>query len=125
MDRRHFLAALPAAGLAPALTRAQDGTAATAPPGALLQSPPVVQHLAADGFTVSIRVGRLATAWVDWGVDPARLDRKAVATRGGLVDAGDTSLTVPVVFPQPQPGGATVRRLRPTPRLCHRHKLAR
>ena len=108
MDRRRFLAALPAAGLAPALSPAQEEVAATAPSGALLKSPPVVQHLGADGFTVSIYVGRLATAWVEWGVDPARLDRRAVATRGGLIDAGDTSLTVPVVFPEPQPGGATV-----------------
>ena len=111
MDRRHFLAALPAAGLAPALTRAQLGAAAFVPPDqttGLLQSPPVVQHLTAAGFTVSIRVGRLATAWVEWGTDPAKLDHKAVSSRGGLVDAGATSLTVPVVFPEPQPGGAIV-----------------
>ena len=111
MDRRHFLAALPAAGLAPALTRAQLGAAAFVPPDqttGLLQSPPVVQHLTATGFMVSIRVARLATVWVEWGADPAKLDHKAVGSRGGLIDAGATSLTVRVVFPEPQSGGATV-----------------
>ena len=111
MDRRRFLAALPAAGLAPALPRAQLGAVAFVPPDqttGLLQSPPVVQHLTATGFMVSIRVARLSTAWVEWGLDPVKLDHKAVSSQGGLIDADATSLTVPVLFPEPQPGGTTV-----------------
>ncbi len=109
MNRRTFLASASAAGLVPVLARAQ----AAAPPGdaaqgALLAGPPVVQHLSTHGFAVSIRVARLATGWIEWGMAPDRLEHRAVASRCGLVDAGREALVVRADFGGELPAGSTV-----------------
>lgn len=108
MKRRQFLAALPAAGLAPVLVSAQEGDSKPEASGPLLTSPPVVQRLFATGFAVSIRVSRMATGWVEWGTHPDKLDQKAIATLGGLIDADDIVLRIPVSFSTPQPAGSSL-----------------
>ncbi len=62
----------------------------------LLIGPAVVQQLTADGFAVSFAVSQLATGWVEWGPSPEQLDQRAIATRGGLIQASDRALVVPV-----------------------------
>jgi predicted phosphodiesterase len=107
MRRRLFLQSVSVAGALPLAGRAAPA-AAPAVNAPLLASPPVVQHLDAHGFTVSIRVHRLATARVEWGAAPDRLDHIAQAARHGLVSADDQALLLPVRFPAPQPPGSTV-----------------
>lgn len=62
----------------------------------MLAGPPVVQHLTTDGFAVSFAVGQLATGWVEWGLTPELLDRRAIVSRAGLVQVSDRALVVPV-----------------------------
>ena len=64
----------------------------------LLPWPPVVQHLGPEGFAVSVALGRLATAWIEWGTTPDALDHKAIPSRAGLVGASDRALIVPVAL---------------------------
>jgi acid phosphatase type 7 len=106
MNRRLFLQALPLAGVTTA-AQAADG-AQPVTPGPLVSSPPVVQHLDERGFTVSIRVGALATGRVEWGLAADKLDRVAVTASHGLVEADDEVLVIPVPFAPPLPAGSTV-----------------
>lgn len=106
MKRRLFLHALPLAGVAPVVRAAGEEQPAAA--GPLIASPPVVQHLDAHGFTVSIRVGALATGRVEWGLSADKLDRVAVAASHGLVEADEEALVIPVRFESPLPVGSTV-----------------
>lgn len=62
----------------------------------VIASPPVVQHRTKAGFTVVFKVNRLATGWIEWGTDPARLDRMAVAQHHGLKIASDLAIAVHV-----------------------------
>ncbi len=98
LDRRQLLRLISASslgwlGAAPA-AKADPGSPSDASP--LLAGPPVVQHLGIEGFSVSFAVGQLATGWVEWGLAPDRLDRRALSSRAGLVDASDRALVVPV-----------------------------
>jgi predicted phosphodiesterase len=74
----------------------------------LLGSPPVVQHLSENGFSVSLRVNRLCTGVVEWGTDPDHLSHRAVATWGGLVQWGERALQIPVEFPGSLLSGSSV-----------------
>jgi hypothetical protein len=62
----------------------------------VIASPPVVQHRTRDGFTVVFKVSKLATGWIEWGVDPAKLDQIAVAQHHGLKIASDLAIAVHV-----------------------------
>lgn len=97
LPRRSFLGLIPASALSLQLggrAAASEAPAGTASP--LITSPPVVQHPAADGFTVHFAVSSLATGWVEWGLAADRLDHVAVAARHGLVQASDRALSVRV-----------------------------
>ena len=74
----------------------------------LFASPPVVQHASSSGFTVSIAVNQLCTGWVEWGVKPDQVIHTAIAEFGGLVEASDSCLIIPVEFDAPLPAGTPV-----------------
>jgi len=99
-DRRDVLRLFPSAALAWLGTCRAALPALPAPhePGPLLAGPPVVQQLTPEGFAVSVAVGQLATGWVEWGLTPKHLDRRAIASRAGLVQASDRALIVPVAL---------------------------
>ncbi|MFT5241859.1 MAG: hypothetical protein ACI9X0_002847, partial [Kiritimatiellia bacterium] len=69
--------------------------------GLTFLSPPVVQQASADGFTVSIEVSRLCMGRIEWGVASGGLSHTAVSVHGGLVDAHDRCLIIPVTFAAP------------------------
>ena len=97
LSRRAVLGVIPVSALSLQLSRsavASEPTAGAMSP--LITSPPVVQHPAADGFTVHFAVAALATGWVEWGWSPDRLDHVAVAAQHGLVQASDMALAVRV-----------------------------
>jgi len=100
LNRRDMLRVLPASGLA-WLGHSRSGAGAPvalAGAKAPLAGPPVVQHLGAESFAVSVAVGELATGWVEWGVSPERLDQRAIASRAGLVAASDRALVMHVAL---------------------------
>lgn len=74
----------------------------------LFLSPPVVQHAGRDGFTISIEVSRLCTGRVEWGHAAGELTLSAVAATGGLIDAHDRCLVIPVRFADPARPGQTI-----------------
>lgn len=97
LTRRDMLRLIPASSLALGVThRAQAALKEEPAPSPLLAGPPVVQHLTSDGFAVSFAVGQLTTGWVEWGWSAKQLDRRAVASRAGLIEASDRALVVPV-----------------------------
>jgi acid phosphatase type 7 len=91
-----------------AVSAQSEGNTGSGSHGSLLASPPVVQHLSANGFSVSLRVSRLCTGTVEWGMEPKNLDHRAVATWGGLVQWNERALQVPIGFPGALPPGSTV-----------------
>ncbi|TVP97523.1 MAG: metallophosphoesterase, partial [Planctomycetaceae bacterium] len=108
--RRQFIGLIPvsalsihaAAGGIPTAGAAQaPPQGAGAEPATLLTSPPVVQHPAADSFTVHFAVSTLATGWVEWGRSADRLDQVAIAADHGLVRADDRALSVRVWLDEP------------------------
>ena len=100
-SRREVLRLVPASSLAwlggTAVGPAAE-TAPNTPPSdtGLLAGPSVVQHLATEGFTVSFAVSQWATGWVEWGLSADQLDRRAIASRAGLVHASNRAIVVPV-----------------------------
>lgn len=98
LPRRAFLGLIPASALSLQLGgRVGAGEVAAGDAGRpLIVSPPVVQHPAADGFTVHFAVSSLATGWVEWGRSADRLDRVALAAQHGLVQASERALAVRV-----------------------------
>lgn len=111
LPRREFLGLIPVSALslqlsgrAAAGAQAAEGQASTP----LLASPPVVQHPAADGFTVHFAVSALATGCVEWGWSEDRLDQVAIAADHGLVRASDQALSVRVRLDKPPAEGATI-----------------
>jgi predicted phosphodiesterase len=97
LPRRGFLGLIPVSALSLQLSgRASANERTAGEATALITSPPVVQHPAADGFTVHFAVSALATGWVEWGWSAERLDRVAVAAHHGLVRASDSALAVRV-----------------------------
>ena len=76
--------------------------------GLTFLSPPVVQQASADGFTVSIEVNRLCLGRIEWGVEPDGLVHTAISAHGGLVDAHDRCLMIPVMFSAPLDVGQPV-----------------
>jgi hypothetical protein len=68
----------------------------------------VVQHPRRHGFTVSVALSRLATAWVEWGMAPGKLVHTSVPSWCGLIDASDRSLVVQVESPEPLPPGKPI-----------------
>lgn len=74
----------------------ESSSAEPAADKSLLAGPPVVQHLTCDGFSVSVAVRGLATAWVEWGRSAEQLDQQAIGSRAGLVCASDRALIIPV-----------------------------
>jgi hypothetical protein len=118
-NRRDFLGQIPVSsvvfltGAACAEAAPTESKTKAAPPKEkadlpLLASPPVVQHPAADGFSVSFAVSRLAMGWIEWGLTADRLDRKAVASFRGLIEASDHALVVPVALGDRAGGGRRV-----------------
>jgi 3',5'-cyclic AMP phosphodiesterase CpdA len=97
LPRRGFLGLIPVSALSLQLSeRAVANVPAAGTAASLIISPPVVQHPAADGFTVHFAVSALATGWVEWGWSADRLDHVAIAARHGLVHASDLALSVRV-----------------------------
>lgn len=98
LNRRDVLRLIPASSLgwlgASRFAQAAPGSPSTAEP--LLAGPPVVQHFTTEEFAVSFALGQLATGWVEWGLSADRLDRRAIASRAGLVQASDRAMVVPV-----------------------------
>lgn len=111
MQRREFVGLIPLsavclAGNLRANEKGEDSRGGTS--GPLITSPPVVQHPAADSFTVAFAVSALSTGWVQWGLDADHLDRRAVAHRHGLICAGDRSHSIPVSLADVPPGNRTI-----------------
>lgn len=97
LPRRSFLGLIPVSALSLQLSgSAAESDEANGAAASLLTSPPVVQHPAADGFTVHFAVSSLATGWVEWGWSAERLDHVALAAHHGLVQASDRALAVRV-----------------------------
>ncbi len=97
LSRRTFVGLIPISALSLQLgARAPAGEVDAGTGAPLIASPPVVQHPAADGFTVHFAVSALATGWVEWGRSADRLDRVAIAADHGLVRASDLALSVRV-----------------------------
>jgi predicted phosphodiesterase len=99
VHRRQLLGAVPLTAFAlsaDCLLRAQEPKSdqKDVAAGSVIASPPVVQHRTNDGFTVVFKVSKLATGWVEWGTDPAKLDRVAVAQHHGLKVASDLAIAV-------------------------------
>ena len=98
LNRRDVLRLIPASSLAwlgaSRFAQAAPNPSSVAMP--LPAGPPVVQHLRTEGFAVSFGLGQLATGWVEWGLSSDRLDRRAIASRAGLVQASERALVVPV-----------------------------
>ncbi|AKJ64577.1 metallophosphoesterase family protein [Kiritimatiella glycovorans] len=55
-----------------------------------------------------MRVDRLCTGEVEWGTEPDALDRRAVATWGGLIQWDERCLQIPVEFDRPLRPGSTI-----------------
>ena len=98
LPRREFLGLIPVSALSLQLAgRSADASEpATGRAAPLVASPPVVQHPAADGFTVHFALSALATGWVEWGWSADRLEHRALAAHHGLVRASDLALSVRV-----------------------------
>lgn len=101
LHRRQLIGAVPLTAFAlsaDCLLRAQEPNSdqKDLAPGGVIASPPVVQHRTKDGFTVVFKVSQLATGWIEWGIDPAKLDRVAVAQHHGLKVASDLAIAVHV-----------------------------
>ena len=107
LNRRDFVGVIPASSLAIAATAASlqaDETHASGEPDKpLLTSPPVVQNPRSNGFDVSVAVGGLATAWVEYGFAEDDLQFTATASHHGLIQADDQVLHVRVRHPQAMP----------------------
>lgn len=102
LSRRSLLGLVSVSALSLQLRETLGAVAAESGPAAsLITSPPVVQHPAADGFTVHFAVSTLATGWVEWGWSSERLDHVAVAAHHGLIQASDLALSVRVRLDQP------------------------
>lgn len=83
LPRRGFLGLIPVSALGLQLSEraaANEPAAGTAVP--LITSPPVVQHPAADGFTVHFAVSALATGWVEWHARVAAVDPDVLVWNG-------------------------------------------
>lgn len=108
-QRRQFLGLIPVSALS-----LQFGAGPTAVaddselPRKLINSPPVVQHPAVDGFTVTVAVSALATGWVEWGRAADQLDQTAIAHQHGLVQASDRALSVRVPLGDSLPSGGVI-----------------
>ena len=76
--------------------------------GSIFLSPPVVQHAGEHGFAVSIAVSRLCSGRVEWGFAEDELTNTAVSSHGGLLDAHDQCLVIPVSFTAPVEAGQSV-----------------
>jgi acid phosphatase type 7 len=74
----------------------------------LFLSPPVVQRASEDGFTVSIEVSRLCMGRIEWGFEADALTHTAVSVHGGLIDAHESCLVIPVRFEAPMAVGQPV-----------------
>lgn len=102
LPRRDFLGLVSVSALSlqlsPRAGEADESAAGTTTP--LITSPPVVQHPAADGFTVHFAVSALATGWIEWGWSADRLDHTAVAAHHGLIRASDVALSIRVRLDQ-------------------------
>lgn len=96
LARREFLGLIPVSALSLHLAKGAAASDASGKDSPLITSPPVVQHPAADGFTVHFAVSSLATGWVEWGRTADRLDHKAIAAAHGLVRASDQALSIRV-----------------------------
>lgn len=108
-QRRQFLGWLPVSAISLQLGAGPTAVADdTELPGPLIVSPPVVQHPAADGFTVSVAVSALATGWVEWGRAADQLDQIAIAHQHGLVQASDRALSVRVPLGDALPSGGVI-----------------
>ncbi|QEG39879.1 metallophosphoesterase family protein [Roseimaritima ulvae] len=109
INRRRFIGSIPVAAVALSTLRPQaDAQAAEAEsqdasPDDLIRSPPVVQNPRADSFGVSIAVGGLSTAWIEYGFTVDQLTHTAVASHHGLISADDRVLHVRVQHPDPLP----------------------
>lgn len=106
-QRRQFLGLIPATAISLQVSGETVADVAELP-RTLLASPPVVQHPAADGFTVNVAVSALATGWVQWGRTADQLDQTAIAHRNGLIHASDRALSVRVPLGDSLPNGGTV-----------------
>lgn len=108
-SRRAFVGLIPLSALSLRLSgnaTASETAADTKSP--LITSPPVVQHPAADGFSVHFAVSSLATGWVEWGWSAEKLDRVAIAAQHGLVQASDIALGIRVRLDEPIPAGKPI-----------------
>lgn len=109
LPRRQFMGLIPLSALSFQLgARAVAGEIVAEASLPLITSPPVVQHPAADGFTVHFAVSALATGWVEWGRSADRLDRTAIAARHGLVCASDQALGIRVRLDEPAAAGEPI-----------------
>ncbi len=109
LPRRTFLGLIPVSALSLQLTetaKASDDAAKGASP--LITSPPVVQHPAADSFTVHFAVSALATGWVEWGRSADHLDQTAISAHHGLVRASNQALSVRVRLDKPLAPGESI-----------------
>ncbi|MDV6029108.1 MAG: metallophosphoesterase [Phycisphaera sp. RhM] len=101
-DRRNFIGVIPLSAIAITSGHAagldqspQDGvTNESIRP--LIASPPVVQNPRPKSFGVSVAVGGLATAWVEYGFSKDDLRFTARASHHGLIQADDKVLHVRV-----------------------------
>ncbi|HSI33333.1 MAG: metallophosphoesterase [Phycisphaerae bacterium] len=89
--RRQLLTGLLTAGAVLSATGAADAADAPPPPapGALVDSPPVLQNPSSTGVTVVWAVSAPATGWVEYGSAADKLDRRAVAPTFGLLPFSD------------------------------------
>jgi predicted phosphodiesterase len=101
-NRRKFIGVVPASALAITVARAapqdqsQESRANDPLNRPLIASPPVVQNPRPRGFGVSVAVGGLATAWVEYGFKKDDLRFTAIASHHGLIQADDQVLHVRV-----------------------------
>jgi acid phosphatase type 7 len=102
LSRRDLLTALPLLPMTPGLAVTANDTVSSQD-ASLFASPPVVQHADEDGFSVSIEVSRMCTGRIEWGLHPDRLDRIAVSSHHGLIDASGNCLVISARFPKPVP----------------------
>lgn len=103
-DRRQFMGVIPVSALAiTAAGSVQKVAAEETKSGKLIASPPVVQNARSTSFGVSIAVGELATAWVEYGFSEDNLGFTAIASHHGLVKADNRTLHIRVNHSKPFP----------------------